>query len=114
MDKAEFTGLWTGTIEGTNQGGFTLDLQQDDQKLTGLARFSEAAYGQYEYHVEGHVDSGKVVLNLSPGRRFNPVLLGVVKVIGKITNGVLSGQWESSIGTAGVFTARKFENTELE
>jgi predicted nucleotide-binding protein len=113
MDKDEFTGLWTGTIEGTNTGGFTLDLQQDGQKLHGLARFSEPAYGQYEYLVEGSVDSG-VILNLTPGRRFNPVLLGEVKVIGKLINGVLSGQWASNIGTAGVFTARKFENAELE
>lgn len=113
MSNEDFSGVWTGTIEGTNTGGFTLELQQNGLVISGLARFSEPAYGQYEYIVNGQVENG-VFLHLTPGRRFSPVALGEVKVVGKYDNGVLSGHWQSSIGTAGVFSARKFENKELE
>jgi len=113
MGTEDFSGLWTGSIEGTNTGGFTLDLQQDGKDVSGVARFSEPAYGQYEYLVNGHVDNG-IVLSMTPGRRFNPIILGTVRVVGKLSGAVLSGKWESTIGTAGVFTARRFESSELE
>jgi hypothetical protein len=112
--EPNYEGYWTGKIYGTNQGGFTLDLKQKDSQLSGLAKMSEPAIGQYEYHVTGEV-ADPLTLDLAPGRIHGPIELGRVKVICSLeANGTLTGRWTSEIGTEGTFTATRFEKAKLQ
>jgi len=63
-----YSGYWTGSIEGTNIGGFAFDLRQGGDKVEGEAKLSEPAMGQYEYIISGNVGDN-LSMNLSPGRQ---------------------------------------------
>lgn len=107
MANFSYAGYWTGTFEGTNQGGMTVDLKEENSRLTGVAKFSEPALGQYEYQVTG-TPGEPLSLKLSPARGQGMFNLGVLQVVGTLnTEGSLSGRWKSTIGTEGVFTVRK-------
>jgi predicted nucleotide-binding protein len=113
MKNVDYSGYWTGEIEGTNQGGLTLEISQKDNIVEGIAKLSEPRLGQYEYIISGKV-SDSLSLQLKPGRRFSPVSLGDVTVVCKMQpDGKIAGKWRSSIGTEGVFKANRFEADEL-
>lgn len=116
IEEVDYTGYWTGTIAGTNQGGFTLDAIQQGGGVTGTARLSEPNLGQYEYQMEGQVSAeGALSARLVPSRKSNPVLqLGVVNILCSIeTADNLSGRWRSEIGTEGILNATRFTQTPV-
>jgi predicted nucleotide-binding protein len=115
MKTPDISGYWTGSISGTNQGGFTMDLKQDGETLSGIGKFLEPTIGQYEYIVSGSFKDNTFAFHLQPGRKsstnFN---LGVVQAVCKLEkDGRLLGRWKSEIGTEGVFTAQRFETNQL-
>lgn len=111
MSAPSYAGYWTGTFEGTNQGGLTVDIREANGNLSGVARFSEPALGQYEYNLVG-VASEQLSLRLTPARGQGHVNLGALQIVGSVTkDGELSGRWKSSIGTEGVFAIKRFEST---
>jgi predicted nucleotide-binding protein len=113
MNIPIYSGYWTGKIEGTNHGGMTFDLQQEDDKVTGIAKFHEPEFGQYEYLIEGFV-AENLSLRLTPGRQSGGINLGVVQVVCALdATGNLTGRWKSNIGTEGIFSAKKFESKQL-
>lgn len=106
MGVQDYSGYWTGKIEGTNHGGFTLDIKQIDQKISGIAKFSEPALGQYEYFIQGEV-SDQISLQLTPSQQGN-FNLGKAQAIGSIdAEGNLLGRWKTDIGTEGIFSAKR-------
>jgi predicted nucleotide-binding protein len=114
MNTPNFSGFWTGTFEGTNTGGLTIDLKQVDGKIAGLAKFSEPTRGQYEYLVSGEA-SDSLSLHLHPSGTYSPINLGNVNVVGSIDAvGNLTGRWRSTIGTDGIFKVKKFNADKLE
>lgn len=113
MNTPDVSGYWTGEILGTNQGGLTLDIKQDGEKLSGIAKMCEPALGQYEYTISGVIKNG-ISLRLIPGRQTGGLNLGIVQALCKLEDdGSISGRWKSDIGTEGIFTARKFETKKL-
>lgn len=113
MNLINYTGYWTGTIEGTNQGGLTLDIHQDNDKITGIANISEPILGEYEYVIEGTV-SETLSFRLLPSRQSGGINLGVVQAVCSINSeGQLTGRWKSNIGTQGIVTAKKFDTSNL-
>lgn len=115
-NQVDYTGYWTGTIAGTNQGGFTLDAMQQGRSVTGTAKLSEPNLGQYEYLLEGQVSVEDVLsARLVPNRQSNPtLLLGVVSILCSIeTAGNLAGRWKSEIGTEGILTATRFKHPHI-
>ncbi|WP_374592141.1 hypothetical protein, partial [Novosphingobium sp.] len=112
-DDANYTGYWTGSIAGTNQGGLTFDARQEGRRVTGTAKLSEPSLGQYEYFVEGTVaDDGSLSARLTPGRQSTSVFqLGTVNLLCSMDSpGSLLGRWKSDIGTEGTVSAKRFEN----
>ncbi|RJX31563.1 MAG: hypothetical protein C4516_06930 [Oxalobacter sp.] len=108
MAEIDYSGYWTGKIEGTNQGGLTFNLHQQGNRLTGVAKLHEPALGQYEYHIEGLV-AENLSLYLTPGRQTGGIILGKVQVICSMDDaGMLKGRWKSEIGTEGIFSANRF------
>jgi len=113
MNIPNLAGFWTGEIIGTNRGGLTLDLKQDGDRISGVAKMHEPALGQYEYTINGLIKEG-LSLRLIPGRQSGGLNLGVVQALCSIEDdGSLSGRWKSDIGTEGAFTARRFESKKL-
>jgi len=105
---ADYSGYWTGTIQGTNIGGFALDIRQNGDKVEGEAKLHEPALGQYEYIISGDVGD-QISLNLVPGRQTGGLALGNVQVVGALQpDGLFTGRWKSDIGTEGVFRATRF------
>ena len=49
MAAYDYSGYWTGTFEGTHQGGLTLDLKQNGSEVTGIARLAEPAHVFLEF-----------------------------------------------------------------
>ena len=116
VDKViNFSGYWTGKIEGTNQGGFTLDLNQNGETLTGMVTVAEPTLGQYKYKADGKLtDSNSFSLDLIPVWQSGGISLGNAKVIASHKpDDALSGRWQSTIGTEGIFTATRFNEDEI-
>ena len=110
MTAPSYVGYWTGTFEGTNQGGLTVDIRDFDGTLGGVARFSEPALGQYEYDLSGKATE-PLSLRLTPARAQRSANVGALQIIGSLTgDGALSGRWKSTIGTEGIFTVRRYES----
>ena len=103
----EYSGYWVGTIAGTNQGGFTLELKQEGIKVEGIAAISESSLGQYKYRVIGTV-SDNLSLSLTPVWQSGGINLGNAVVIASLLDdGSLTGRWSSDIGTEGIISATK-------
>jgi predicted nucleotide-binding protein len=114
MANIDFSGYWTGKIEGTNQGGLTLDIRQTGDIVAGVAKLSEPSLGQYEYFIEGQARES-LSARLTPGRQSGNINLGVVQVVASLdAQGKMSGRWTSGIGTEGVFSATKYDASKLE
>ena len=113
MGTPNYAGYWTGKIEGTNQGGLTLEMHQEGENVSGVAKLSEPALGQYEYHLLG-IAGETLSIRMTPGRQSGAMILGVVQVMCSLdAEGNLVGRWKSDIGTEGIFSAKKFEMKKL-
>jgi predicted nucleotide-binding protein len=102
-------------IEGTNHGGFTFDLTQDNELITGIVSVSEPALGQYKYKAIGKLtDKRSFLLELTPAWQSGGIDLGTAKVIATSDGeNSLRGKWQTTIGTEGVFTANRFNQDEM-
>ncbi len=112
MGTLNYSGYWTGKIEGTNHGGFTLDIKQDDNRISGIAKFYEPALGSYEYFIDG-VAADPLSLQLIPNdlHRNN---FGIAQVDVSIdAEGNLSGRWKTDIGTEGILSAKRADLKSL-
>lgn len=108
------TGTWTGELSGTNTGGMLLQIHDDANRIYGNGRFYEQALGSYEYDIQGvsKGDDYTFFLTPRPGRNLQ---LGTIQASCCLTpTGELSGKWSTSIGTAGVFSARRSEPNAKE
>lgn len=114
MAHLNYAGYWTGSIVGTNQGGFTFELTQDGDQVSGKACISEPSIGQYEYLAKG-TGGETLSLTLTPGRQTGGIGLGIVHVVGSMEeNNTLTGRWKSNILTEGIFTAKRFDQKSLK
>ena len=111
MNK-DFSGYWVGMLAGTNQGGFTLEIKQDKDKVEGIATISEPSLGQYKYRVIGTV-TDNLSAQLTPIWQSGGIFLGNVTVIVTLQDGKLSGRWKSDIGTEGVINATKHNDDDV-
>lgn len=95
MAKVDYSGYWTGTISGTNHGSFTLDIRQDRDKISGMAKLSEPALGQYEYELQGVV-TNVLSVHMIPRHKSANFQLGNVDVVCSLeSDGRLIGRWKS-------------------
>lgn len=110
---ANLSGTWTGEISGTNIGGMLLQLVQELDRLYGTGRFHEPALGAYEYEIQGVGKGVDFFFFLTPSPN-QSLQLGTIQASCRLTDtGELVGQWTSSLGTAGVFTARRPEGAMI-
>jgi hypothetical protein len=101
---------WEGVIEGTNEGTFVLELHVDGSDLRTTVVLSDRNLGESEFEGWGRRDGNRLVVDLNP--RTIPsgsTLLGPIRVEASIHQDVLSGTWQSTIGTHGTLTATRSE-----
>jgi predicted nucleotide-binding protein len=109
MNIPDVSGYWTGDIFGTNRGGLTLDLKQDGDRITGVAKLHEPTLGQYEYIIDGVINEN-LSFKLKPGRQSGGLNLGSVQAVCQLqADGSLVGRWKSDIGTEGAFSAQRWQ-----
>jgi predicted nucleotide-binding protein len=107
--NVDIAGFWTGTLEGTNSGGVAIEFTQDGQRLEGKGNFHEPALGVYAYTIQGVVDGNSVSFFLQPVAN-QYISLGQVQATGQLNaSGEMSGKWQSTLGTAGVFFIKRSE-----
>lgn len=107
MTVPNVAGNWIGSINGTNFGSVALAIQQDGQRIHGIASIGEPNQGQYQYNINGTANS-ELIFQLTPGLNPSGLRLGIVQVrCTSISDTSMSGQWQSNVGTSGSFNATK-------
>jgi len=98
-------GKWAGRIYGTNTGNLFLELDQDQDRVSGTARFLDDKFGLVIYEIEGE-SKEQIRFNLTPKKYPEGIKIGAATAIAQLRHdGSLIGDWKSDIGTAGTFQA---------
>lgn len=103
---SDVAGRWIGRIEGTNSGNFLLELVQSGGEVSGSVRLNDVSHGVSAYEAVGTVADGQLLLELSPTEAMPGLVVTRAKMQGSIQpDGLLRGNWETELGTAGTFVA---------
>jgi len=101
----DLNGRWCGDVEGTNAGKISIDLVQDGSSLRGEIKILDHKLGAADYRLTGTLEGQKISMSLSPHAAVPGQVIGNVEGYGEVLeDGKIRGRWDSSIGTAGVFT----------
>jgi hypothetical protein len=104
----DVTGIWEGTLDGTNWGRFLAKLSERDGAIMGFAEIADIGIGTYNLDVKGNRRGDVVSLHLSPGRYGVRAYPGTIDVqVLSETSSLIRGEWSSSIGTYGTLRAER-------
>jgi hypothetical protein len=107
------SGIWDGTLDGTNWGQLLVKLTEKDGFVWGFAEFDDVGVGKYNLTDNGSRRDGKVVLNLEPGPNNVRAYPGTIDAhVTSDTPNLIRGEWRSSVGTSGTFRASRSEPAE--
>jgi hypothetical protein len=102
------SGMWAGTISGTNVGSFTLELEDRLGELSGILRLTESSLGLFIYDCVGDVRDNHVDLETVPRVVPEGAQASHGKVGGTIRpDGSLMGEWSTEQGASGTLIAFK-------
>jgi hypothetical protein len=102
------TGVWEGTLDGTNWGRLLVKLTEQNRGLTGQAEIVDVGIGTFALDVAGRRDAGVVKFRLTPredGLRTYPGTIDAQ--IDAESDTLIRGTWQSSIRTRGTFRAER-------
>ena len=106
------TGVWEGTLDGTNWGRLVIRLREHSGVLSGQAEINDIGVGVYTLDVAGRRDA-KVTFNLAPSRHAVRAYPGTIDAqIESESASLVRGTWRSSIGTQGTFRATRHDALE--
>jgi len=101
------TGVWQGTLDGTNWGRLLIKLREHAGVLSGQAEITDIGVGAFTLEVRGTREP-RVQLHLRPNgfavREYPGTIDATVE---SETDTVVRGLWRSSIGTHGTFRAER-------
>jgi hypothetical protein len=104
----DITGIWEGTLDGTNWGRVLAKLQQSDDAISGFAQVTDVGLGTYNLRVQGNQQGAEILLQLSSGGYNVHEYEGTIKVLlTSVADNLIVGDWKSSIGTFGNFRAER-------
>jgi hypothetical protein len=104
----DITGIWEGTLDGTNWGRLLVKLTEYAGTVMGIAQIADIGVGTYNLDVKGTRHGDVVALHLSPAPYSVWAYPGTIDArITSATATLLRGEWKSSIGTYGTFRAEK-------
>lgn len=94
--------LWAGKLFGTNTGNIFVELDVDEQAVTGTGRFADDRFGVVVYKLKGTFDGSVIDVECEPTQVPPNVEAGTLSAKASLTpEGELRGQWSSTIGTGG-------------
>lgn len=110
------TGVWEGTLDGTNWGRLLMKLSEQSGVVSGQAEITDMGVGEfksvYSLDVVGRRDAC-VKLHLTTSRFAVRAYPGTIDVeIDSESETLTRGTWQSSIGTHGTFRAENRSATE--
>lgn len=98
------TKRWAGKAYGTNIGNVFLKLEGEDQTLTGTLRMNEPGMAVAVYTVQGRFEPPALTLTGQSQVQVEGLEFGDLMATGTMNaRGEIHGDWESTIGTAGIF-----------
>lgn len=118
-------GNWVGCISGTNNADIFIEMQQNNETLSGVARINDRVFGMAVYRFTGKIADAKVIMDMTPETspkiatasvyvnnrpvtvQIPTVNLGQVKAEGTVSEKTISGKWSSTVGTGGPFSVTK-------
>lgn len=102
------TGIWQGTLDGTNWGRLLVKITEHHGVASGQAEITDIGVGTYALDVVGRRDGSAVTLHLTPNRyAVRPYPGTIDATIESETATHMRGIWSSSIGTNGTFRAER-------
>lgn len=101
------TGLWEGTLDGTNWGRLLIRLTETVSRLSGQAEINDIGQGTYILDVNGLRDQQVVLKLRTSPHAVRPYPGTIDVVIESETDSLVRGRWNASIGTFGTFRAER-------
>jgi hypothetical protein len=96
--------LWAGRAYGTNTGNLFVKLDGDDTALNGALHFNEPGVGLVVYSIQGTFDGHKLTLTGVTQTQIEGLTFGRLTATANLNaKGELTGEWSTSIGSAGTF-----------
>ena len=109
----DLTGIWEGTLDGTNWGRLLVKLSEQHGELSGHAEISDIGHDTHSLEVVGRRDADGVSLRLSPASYGVRPYRGTIEVrINSVTDTLVRGVWKSTKGTSGTFRASRQSESE--
>ncbi|MGD9544217.1 MAG: hypothetical protein AB7F41_01740 [Methylocystis sp.] len=106
--------LWAGRVFGTNTGNLFLKLDGPDSDLVGTLHINDPHAGVAVFRVQGAFDGSRVSFSGEPQTVAEGMTLGQLKASGVLDpKGNLTGNWETTIGTAGTFMLFPHDHNEI-
>src|SRR5438874_29415 len=100
-------GIWSGYTQGTNRGKVLLRIKRSANTANGLiatAIFYDEQLGITEVLLSGQTSGDKAELRLLEVRGLAPLVPREGQVVLNLKeDGTAEGQWQTDIGTSGVF-----------
>jgi hypothetical protein len=98
---------WNGRIYGTNTGNVAIQLDGEDDHITGTVRLLDDKFGLAVYTVTGTYAEGVLKLEGTPqGQPPEGMVYGNLTAEGKLqADGRLDGEWSTTIGSGGTWQA---------
>ncbi len=96
--------LWAGQIYGTNTGKIFLEIAPDDNGYAGTLRLADDQFGLSLFKVVVQQTEDLITLQGNPITKDENVELSQFAAVAKLkSNGQMSGEWKTSLETAGTF-----------
>jgi hypothetical protein len=96
--------LWAGRIFGTNTGNIFVRLEGEDATLQGTLHINDQGHGIVVYNIRGCFDGSRVKFAGEAQTVAEGMVFGQLKANAILDpKGNLTGNWETTIGTAGTF-----------
>jgi hypothetical protein len=105
---SDLAGEWVGHITGTNVGRVVIRISASGDALDGTIDVSDREFGRTRYLFVGSRQDAQFNLKITPREAPNGVAVTPGTVTGRIQpDGTLAGIWETELGTAGKFAAKR-------
>lgn len=99
---AEILGRWAGHLYGTNTGNLFVEFEGVATELRGTVRLMDNAFGLNIFAATGSFVDGRLALQCEIIQAPEGLEFGAVSVTAALApDGVLRGDWRSTLGTAG-------------
>lgn len=108
---SDFAGEWVGHITGTNAGRVIIRITTNGAALDGTINVSDRQFGTTRFIFVGTAHDDRCHLKITP----HEIPDGVVATPGTVEariqpDGTMAGIWETRLGTAGKFSAKRRPN----